>query len=46
MGHMDGKRRCVQKQVKVAPSNKATNKHNTKALECSDPIGAPPEMIS
>ena len=31
----------VQKQVKVAPSNKTNKKSNNKALKCSWPFGAP-----
>ena len=45
MGHMDGKRYYVQKQVKVAPSNKTMKKRNTRALECSWPIGALPKKM-
>ena len=43
MGHMVGKRCCVWKQVKVAASHKTNKKSNKRAVECSGPIGAPPE---
>ena len=40
---MDFNKFVVLKQVKVAPSNKADKKSSKRAVECSGPIGAPPE---